>query len=353
LGKNLIFLNEFKYADTPERFLEVNLDPRKLETFVGDIAKSLDRPTVDATLKFEAGKVVEFTPAKDGRKLDSLLTKGLILDKISINDISVEKEITIKLPVTVTVAKIANEEINSLGIKELLGRGISYFAGSIPNRIHNLSLGSQRISGTLVKPGETFSFNKAVGEVSGATGYKQAYVISKGRTVLDDGGGICQVSTTTFRAALNAGLPIVSRTAHAYRVGYYEQKGFKAGLDATVWAPSVDLQFKNDTEKHLLVQVIVDRTNSKLEIDIYGTGDSRRVEITDPIISNQKPPPDDKYEDDPTLPKGTIKQIDFAAWGATSIFARKVYKGDELIINETFKSVYRPWQAVYLIGTGG
>lgn len=353
LGQRPILVKDLKYADSAQRFLDVSLDPNKLETFVGDIAKSIDTPTLDATLKFEEGKIVEFTPARDGRKLDIETTKKLILDKISINDISVEKEIAIKLPVAVTVAKIASEEINSLGIRELVGKGVSYFSGSIANRIHNISLGAGRISGTLVKPGEIFSFNKAVGEVSAATGYKQAYVISSGRTVLDDGGGICQVSTTVFRAALNAGLPIIARTAHAYRVGYYEQRGFKPGLDATVWAPAVDFQFKNDTQKYVLVQAIVDRPNAKLEIDIYGTNDGRKVEITDPVISNQKPPPPDKYQDDPTLPKGTTKQVDFSAWGATSIFGRKVYKGDELIIDEAFKSNYRPWQAVYLVGTGG
>ncbi|OGD84967.1 hypothetical protein A2165_04550 [Candidatus Curtissbacteria bacterium RBG_13_40_7] len=333
--------------------MEIGLDSSKLDKFIEDIAELIDRPTIDATLKFEAGKIMEFTPARNGRILDTQLTKQLILNKVSINEISVEKEVIIKLPVTVSSAKIDNEEINSLGIKELLGSGISYFAGSIANRIHNLTLGSQRISGTLVKPGETFSFNQTVGEVSAATGYKQAYVISKGRTVLDEGGGMCQVSTTVFRSALNSGLPIIARTAHAYRVGYYEQKGFKAGLDATVWAPSVDLKFKNDTQNHILVQAIVDRSTSKLEIDIYGTNDGRKVEITEPVISNQKPPPEDKYEEDPTISKGTVKQVDFAASGATSVFARKVYKNDVLVIDESFKSVYRPWQAVYLVGTGG
>jgi len=346
-------VNSVKLVDSPQPKLNVNLDNDKLDGFISTIANSIDQPTTNATLKFASGKVIEFTPARNGLKLDRRETKNLISQKVSIDNFSEGKDINITLPVTIQVAKIANEDINNLGIKELIGRGVSYFAGSIANRVYNLSLGSQRISGTLVKPGETFSFNQSVGEVTASTGYKQAYVISKGRTVLDDGGGMCQVSTTVFRAALNAGLPIVSRTAHAYRVGYYEQKGFKAGLDATVWAPSVDLKFKNDTDKHILVQAVVDRTTSKLEIDIYGTNDARRVEISDPVISNQKPPPEDKYEEDPTLAKGTVKQVDFAASGATSVFTRKVFKANELIIDDTFKSVYRPWQAVYLVGTGG
>ena len=352
-GQNPLIITWIKLADSQEPKLNVSLDNEKLNDLIDEIASSIEQNTVNATLRFENGKVTEFTPARDGQKLDKTQTKKLIADKVSIDSVSGEKDINIALPVVVTKAKIANEEINNLGIKELLGRGVSYFAGSIANRIYNISLGSQRINGTLVKPQETFSFNGTVGEVSSATGYRQAYVISSGRTVLDDGGGICQVSTTVFRAALNAGLPIVKRTAHAYRVAYYEQRGFKPGLDATVWAPAVDLVFKNDTTNHILVQAIFDAASSKLEVDIYGTSDGRQVKLTDPIISNVKPPPPDKYQEDPTLPKGTTKQVDFAAWGATSVFTRKVFKNDQLIIDDTFKSYFKPWQAVYLVGTGG
>ncbi|MBI3341637.1 VanW family protein, partial [Candidatus Curtissbacteria bacterium] len=261
--------------------------------------------------------------------------------------------ISFKLPVNVTRAKVDNEEVNKLGIRELVGRGISYFAGSIANRAFNVQLGASRVNGALIAPGEVFSFNKTVGEVTAATGYKQAYVISAGHTVLDDGGGICQVSTTVFRAALNAGLPIISRTGHAYRVGYYEQRGFKPGLDATVFSPSVDFMFKNDTDHHILLQTIYDPVPARLEVDLYGTQDGRRVEQSEPIVTNETAPPPDKREDDPTQPKGTIKQVDFSAWGASAYFTRKVYKNDRLIIDDVFRTNYRPWQAVFLVGTAG
>ena len=352
LGDKPIYLRSLKYADSPEPILDVRLDENALDLFIDKIATSIDRPKTDAHLRFENGRVEEFTPAYDGQALDKLLTKKLILEKISIDNINSERQISINLPVNVTRAKIDNAQINSLGIRELLGRGVSYFAGSIANRVHNIGLGTSRVSGVLVAPGEVFSFNRTVGEVSAASGYRQAYVISQGRTILDDGGGICQVSTTVFRAALNSGLPIVSRTAHAYRVAYYEQAGFKPGFDATVWAPTVDLVFKNDAKFHILIQAIVDPANSKLQVDIYGTADGRKTTISDPVITNKTPPPPDKYEDDPTLPKGMVKQVDFAASGATVVFSRKVERGSDVLINETFKSNYRPWQAVYLVGTG-
>lgn len=352
-GDKPILIKDVYYEGKRGHTLEVKLDGESLDSFIEEIATAIDKPKIDATLEFDGVRVSKFTPAQDGRGLNKNKVRDAILDVVSIGDLVVSQNRLIELPVEVTKAKIANEEINSLGIRELIASGVSYFVGSIPNRAFNIGLGSQLINGTVVPPGETFSFNKLVGPVSAEQGFKEAYVISRGRTVLDDGGGICQVSTTVFRAALNAGLPIVERTAHAYRVSYYEQRGFEPGFDATIWSPTVDLKFRNDTQHHILVQAKVDSAQAKLQIDIYGTRDDRRVEIVDPVLTSHKPAPEPKYENDPTLPAGAVKQVDFAADGLTSVLKRRVYKGDKLAIDDTFKSVFRPWQAVYLVGTGG
>ena len=237
-----------------------------------------------------------------------------------------------------------------MGIKELIGVGTSLFQHSIESRIYNVNLAASRINGILVAPGEVFSFAKAVGDVSSLTGYKQAYIIENGKTVLGDGGGVCQVSTTLFRAALNSGLPIAERHPHAYRVQYYEQDS-PPGIDATVYVPSIDLKFKNDTEHHILIQSIVDLNELRLTFMIYGTNDGRISEIGTPVITSQSPAPEPKYQDDPTLPKGVVKQVDFAAAGANVYFTRTVTKDGEVIISDKFSSNYRPWQAVYLRGT--
>ena len=210
-----------RLANEQDPKLKIVLSANQIGAFVENIAETIDAKTINAKLRFEGGKVVEFTPAQDGQELDIGKTTKMIQDSLLSPQPDVNKAVTIALPVSTTRAKVEGSGINELGIRELVGRGISYFSGSIANRIHNISLGADRISGTIVAPGEVFSFNKSVGEVSAGTGYRQAYVISSGKTVLDDGGGICQVSTTVFRAALDAGLPIVKRTAHSYRVGYY------------------------------------------------------------------------------------------------------------------------------------
>jgi len=238
-----------------------------------------------------------------------------------------------------------------LGIKELVGLGKSKFVGSIPSRIHNIKLAASKFNGILVKPEEIFSFNQILGEVSKETGYEQAYIIKEGQTVLGDGGGVCQVSTTLFRAALNTGLPILERQAHAYRVGYYEQDS-PPGFDATVFSPSPDLKFKNDTPGHLLIQTKFDGNNKTLVFEIYGTKDNREVYISKPVISGTTPPPEDLYIDDPTLPSGKIKQIDWKAWGAKVWFDYKVTRDNQEIFSKRFYSNYRPWQAKFLRGIG-
>lgn len=322
------------------------LDQKKLSSYVQDLATKIDVQVQEPLFKFDQTnqRVTAFRPAQEGKAVNVEQTMDLITQTIEQQNTK-----TITLPVMVVQPKIQTAEINNLGIKDLLGRGISYFSGSIENRIFNINHTAAKINGILIPPGEVFSFNRTVGDISAATGFKQAYVIKSGRTVLDDGGGVCQDSTTLFRAALNAGLPIVERTAHAYRVSYYEQGGFGPGLDATIFHPTVDFKFKNDTVNYILIQAYTQGTT--LYIDLYGTSDGRVAQVTKPTITDQTPPPPELRQDDPTLPRGIVKQVDWAAWGAKVSFQRTVTKNGETIANETWRSSYRPWQAVYLVGT--
>lgn len=324
-----------------------------LKTYLYSLTKDLKLDPIDALFTFQNGKVSAFRLSKEGQEPDfEGLNANIAVQIIPI--ISGEKAQTITIPIPIKKIKpeVTTEDVNQFGIKELIGIGTSFFQGSIPNRIYNVNLAASRLNGILVKPDEVFSFDKALGDVSAFTGYKQAYVIENGHTILGDGGGVCQVSTTFFRALLNSGLPIVERTAHAYRVGYYEQ-GFPPGIDATIYVPSVDLKFKNDTGNYILVQTEVDENQDKLTFFLYGTKDGRQTTLTQPVITDQTPPPDTLYQDDPTLPKGTLKQVDYAASGAHVSFTRNVVKDGKIIITDKFISNYRPWQAIFLRGTSG
>jgi len=328
---------------------EYNLE--EIAKTIEEIATKIDKEPQNALFTFEGGRVREFLPSKNGVIVSTATLKDQLITALRTLEYSSQNILLLAIPVTVTKAAIQTNEVNSLGINELIGRGDSTFKGSIASRIHNIGLAAARFNGALVPPGETLSFNQILGDVSEYTGYKKAYVIKDGKTILGDGGGVCQVSTTLFRAALNAGLPIVERRPHSYRVGYYEQ-GYKPGLDATVYAPSTDLKIKNDTANHILVQTLFNNSARTLVFEIYGTSDGRTATISTPIISATSAPPDDLYQDDPTLAAGTIKQIEHKAWGAKVAFDYLVTRNGQTITQKTFYSNYRPWQAIYLRGTG-
>lgn len=357
IGKKLQVKFEYEVFSYSDRELVNLLAPagfyqEKINSLVSSIAQGVERESQDARFLFEDGRVKEFAPAKAGvavkkEEAEKEIENGL--EKLLTTD---EKTASVNLPVATALPTLLTEDVNLLGIKELIGRGTSLFRGSIPGRVHNIALAASRLNGLLIKPGEVFSFNKALGDVSVYTGYRQAYVIRDGRTVLGDGGGVCQVSTTFFRAALNSGLPIIERHAHSYRVGYYEQDS-KPGIDATVYSPSVDLKVKNDTPAHVLIQARADTEGMSLVFELYGTKDGRTAEVSTPRVWDIRPAPPPLYQDDPTLPAGTLKQIDFAAVGAKAAFDYKVTKSGEVIYQKTFTSNYRPWQAVYLRGTKG
>lgn len=319
---------------------------------VTDMAARIDIPVQEALFQFANGKVTSFRASRNGRAVQQQEALERFDAAVRALPHAPQFHIVINVPVYTVVPNATTEKVNSFGIKELIGRGYSEFQGSIPGRVHNVALAASRINGVLIPPGETFSFVDAIGDISAATGYQSAYIIKEGRTVLGDGGGVCQVSTTLFRSALAAGLPIVERHAHAYRVHYYEEGGFKAGIDATVFSPTVDLKIKNDTPAHILIQTKTDTTNLTLTFELYGTHDGRSSEITNHIVYGESPPPPPLYQDDPTLKPGVVKQVDWAAWGAKASFDYKVTRGNETLQDEKFFSNYRPWQAVYLKGIG-
>lgn len=350
--------DDYKIALTGEKLvalLSTNgtdlLNKAAVSEYTEGISESLNVEPQDARFEFEEGVVKEFAPGKDGLKVDVEATTEQIMQTIEtlLNTDSVEEKLTIA--VNRTPPQVTTDKVNELGIKERIGRGESYYAHSIPNRIYNVALASSRLNSALVPPGEEVSFNNLVGEVSGATGYRPAYIISAGRTVLGDGGGLCQVSTTMFRAAMSAGLPILERWGHSYRVSYYELNS-KPGVDATVIAPSKDFRFKNDTPGHILIQTINDPKNLHLIIEIYGTSDGRVATLSEPKVWGITPPLPTIYQDDPTLPAGTLRQVDWSAAGAKASFDYKVVRNGETLQDKTFSTTYRSWASVFLRGTG-
>lgn len=306
-------------------------------------------PAKNALFKFENNKVTTFQKEEKGNKI---LSDLFLMDiEQSIRSLKYRQQnIVVSLRETIVEPDITLAKANNFGIEELIGEGVSNYTHSIPTRIHNVILAAKKFNGVMMQKNKVFSFGDAIGDISANTGYQPAYIIKEGKTVLGDGGGVCQVSTTFFRAALNAGLPIIEQHAHAYRVSYYENDS-KPGFDATIFSPSVDLKVENNTPSDILIQTIVDEDKMLLYFKLYGKKDGRNIELSTPTLFDVAPPPPPSYQDDPTLKRGVIKQVDFPAWGGKAKFDYKVTKNNEVLFEKKFYSVYKPWQAVFLVGT--
>ncbi len=323
-----------------------------LANYAQELSTQVTREAQNAQLEYDADtlKVKTFTPPRDGLQLDALQLQSMLREQVSTLELSDSKTTELTLPLAVKKPTSNLSDTNDLGIVERIGFGDSKYFHSAAGRIHNVALAAERINNIIVKPGEEFSFIKAIGEISQATGYKQAYIIRAGRTELGDGGGVCQVSTTVFRSLLNAGLPITSRKAHSFRVSYYELNS-KPGVDATVYPGSADLKFTNDTGHHLLLHTQTDSQNLYMTTEIYGTSDGRTTEIVDHKTWAHVGPGPAQYIDDPSLPPGKIKQVETAVSGIKASFKNIVRDRNGNITSEKeYFSNYVPWRAIYMRG---
>ncbi len=322
----------------------------KINLYSQNTSQSFKHDPVDAVFKFENGKVLDFQTAKNGVSVNADQLSQDIISAFTSLENSDKTSYEFNLSYQTTEPKITNSDVNNLGIKELIGSGTSTFKHSSATRNVNIAKGSSIVNRILVAPEETFSFVKSLGEVTLEAGYAKAYIIRQGKTELDVGGGICQVSTTLFRAMLNSGLDITERKAHAYRVSYYEEDS-KPGFDATVFIPSPDLKFTNDTGHYVLIQSVLDMDNRRLTYEIYGTSDGRKTEITNYRQWDATPAPPDVWIDDPTLPAGKTIQDEHSVPGLKTAFDWTVKdKNGNVIHQKTFQSNFVPWAAVYRRG---
>lgn len=240
-----------------------------------------------------------------------------------------------------------------LGITELVGEATTYYAGSTQSRKNNIFEAMARFDGLMIAPGEEFSFNTLLGDISPETGFVQGKIILGGRTVDGVGGGVCQVSTTVYRAAVAAGFPITARSSHGYRVGFYEQNNFPPGLDAAIYQPTQDLKFVNDTPYHLLIETSVFPGSDAVQFRFYSTNPGRQVVMEGPVIRDVTPPPPTVYEANSEIPPGQSLQVDWSAEGADVTWTRRILdaNGNE-IRTDTIFTHYRPWAAVVQVASG-
>lgn len=318
-NEHTIFFNDTNIKINPEEIItwitidqttkKIDISQDTIKEYLESVQKNLTSQPVNAKLRFniETQQIQILEPGKEGTKLMMEESSKRIR-----NDILAGIDKT-ELFVAVTSPLIDESQFDALGVKTLLGKGESNFRGSSRSRVKNINVAANKISSTLLKPGEEFSFVNTLGKVDARNGYLPELVIKGNKTIPEYGGGICQVSTTLFRAALNAGLPITERRAHSYVVNYYG----KPGLDATIYLPKPDFKFQNDTNHHILIQHYI--VGTILYYEIYGTSTGKTAKTIEPVVLESSP-------------DGSMKTVAY----------REIYEGDVMIKRDAFYSTYRP-----------
>jgi vancomycin resistance protein YoaR len=343
-----VLANMLGVQRTPDG-VQVVLNTQGLTEMLQPVKDRTDRPALNAKFVFndETRQLDPIEPSQTGLVVDVDATV------LAINESLLRGEHTVPLVVKADEPELPSSVTGAeLGVTELIWSETSYFYGSSTERIQNIQAASQSFHGLLVAPGETFSMGEHMADVSLENGFAEALIIYGGRTIKGVGGGVCQVSTTLFRAVFNAGFPVVERYPHAYRVSYYEQTASGsidprlAGLDATVYFPLVDFKFKNDSAHWILMETYVNVSARTLTWKFYSTSDGRSVtwDTTGPTQVVSAPAP--IFEENPELSKNEMKQVDWAANGANITVTRTVWRDGAVLFQDEITTHYEPWQAI-------
>lgn len=324
---------------------DVTVDMSAFAAVLENLAPGLITPAQNARFHFDdnTGQLVVIQPGVSGRTLNVDQT----LRRMEESVFSRENRI-VPMAFDFTLPRYHNQiTAAELGITQRIAEATTYFTGSSPERRTNIAVAASKFDGIIIAPGEEFSFNTILGDISYENGFVDAKVILAEATTNGIGGGVCQVSTTVFRAAYQSGFFINELHSHSYRVGYYEINA-PVGFDASIWQPDADFRFTNDTPYHLLIETEVFPSSNSIQFRFYSTP-YWQVTVEQPVILSTTPPKPTRYVANPAVPAGQALQIDYAAEGAEVIISRQVYdpNGNRKANDSPITRRYESWGAVY------
>lgn len=343
------FVRIQRVAATPSDRLLVSIDTDAIQERIATIADATEIKGEQPRVDWNGGDLRILEEGTTGLRVDEAVAKKLVLSALA----APSDQRTLTLPMVTIPPPVTTETLGQLGIRDLISVGRSDFSGSASYRITNIQAGMRLLNGVLVAPNEEFSFNDTIGQIDGSNGFVEGYAIVRNRTQLEWGGGICQDSTTMFRAAFWAGLPITERWGHSFYISWYNKYAFGEdrhgpGMDAAIFTGALDFKFLNDTGNWLLIQTMVDTNRSLAEVRIYGTNDGRTVSLVGPKTFDVVPAPTEPvYVAEPSRPPGNMRQSDTARDGMTIEFTRVVERAGQVVESRLFQTKFKPWPNIF------
>jgi vancomycin resistance protein YoaR len=307
----------------------VSLDTARMEDRIAAIERDVAIAPKNVTLAWDGGLyVVEGdTP---GRKLD----RDALAERLG--ELAASSDRIAALPVAEVKAPARADNLDELGLETHLASGYSSFVGSSYERAANVEVSARNINYKLIGPGEEFSFNELLGPITEEKGYIAGTIIQGDFAATDIGGGVCQVSTTVFRAAQNAGFQFKEWHPHSWRLAFYEADGSPPGLDAAIyqahneWEWELDMRFVNPLDSWLLLMMVVD--GNWVSAHFYGKDPGWTVEVFPARVSDPKPIPEPVKKVNPALAPGERRKVGTAQPGYTVWVRRKVTAADGTVI---------------------
>ncbi len=322
----------------------LELDETLLNAWIEKMAADVEITAQDALFSVTDGRVTQFVSSASGRSFSREAVREDLYASINGDATAIE------VLLTTTEAETTTDEVNDLGITQVLGTGISRYRGSPTNRIKNIRNGVAHLNGRLIAPGETFSLLDALKPFELENGYFSELVIKGDEIKPEIGGGLCQIGTTTFRAAMMSGLPIEKRSNHSLVVSYYNDlANGNPGTDATIYDPAPDFSFTNDTGHYILFEAIMLEESQELQFTFWGTSDGRKGSYSPPEVIRWIGVGDTIKTETLELPVGEEK-CQSAHVGADTTFTYSVVKADGTVNEHVFESHYRPLPEICLVG---
>ncbi len=326
------------FTGTPLKLTgELIVEDTLMEQALRELAEEVDRAPQEPSIQVQGASVI-IEEGRQGRSLKVAELRKLLLSAVR------KGQNELPLPLELEEPEQSTAALASLGVEQVMVSFSTTVSPSLPGRVHNIKLGAAAINSSLIAPGEIFSFEAAIGEITGERGYREAPVIVGEELRPGIGGGLCQVSSTLYNAALLANLAIVERHNHNLPISY-----LPLGRDATISTGWADLKFKNNRNHHLLIGA--ELSEGLLTFRLFGPPMEERVELYSTDIVRTEPPV--RYENDKTIPLGKKELIQTGKPGYSVKTWRAVYRGEEEISRELLShDRYRPTTSVYRIGTG-